>query len=517
MFSGGAGISTTLHYPIPQHPDTLQFRLFDMNGNGGDEQLNEALAEELERDNRVFLMGEEVGYYDGAYKVSRGLLQRFGERRVIDTPISENGFAGVGVGAAMVAQIRDFMAAAREYVPTANEIKRVETEISDIKSKAQTEALWRSKEMIAIDSESLRLKQAQVSLERDLIPLRQDLARATREVADIERGSLGQRTGLIEQDAERKKLRLQQIDLEKQLIGLDSGSKRAKAIQEQIDKLRDQDRALALEAEQISLTNQIAATGARIRREQLDDQARGQEAVIGLVKDQVEALAGEQAVFRANEAVIANATQNEIDYRNRLISVFRSEAQPIADRINAGLLLIAQLEAEGKISNELADALRAVTKEAGAGAKAATALGAAAETAGPQIESAAQKVKAMTGSFDSVKNAAAGAERAVAKYVGTLNDLPDGKFGGSLTERLQKRAMGGPVTAGRAYVVGEQRPELFVPRSSGTILPNVPLAGVGGGTVVNVTVQGSLIHERELQQMITGAVGGGLRSGARLI
>ena len=64
------------------------------------EALNEALAEEMERDDRIFLMGEEVGYYDGAYKVSRGLLQRFGERRVIDTPIAENGFAGVGVGAA---------------------------------------------------------------------------------------------------------------------------------------------------------------------------------------------------------------------------------------------------------------------------------------------------------------------------------------------------------------------------------------------------------------------------------
>lgn len=64
--------------------------------------LNEALAEEMQRDDRVFLMGEEVGFYDGAYKVSRGLLQRFGEKRVIDTPISETGFAGVGVGAAQV-------------------------------------------------------------------------------------------------------------------------------------------------------------------------------------------------------------------------------------------------------------------------------------------------------------------------------------------------------------------------------------------------------------------------------
>lgn len=63
--------------------------------------LNEALAEEMERDEKIFLMGEEVGYYDGAYKVSRGLLKRFGEDRVIDTPIAENGFAGVGIGAAM--------------------------------------------------------------------------------------------------------------------------------------------------------------------------------------------------------------------------------------------------------------------------------------------------------------------------------------------------------------------------------------------------------------------------------
>lgn len=63
--------------------------------------LNEALAEELERDPSVFLMGEEVAEYNGAYKVSQGLLERFGPLRVIDTPISENGFAGMGVGAAM--------------------------------------------------------------------------------------------------------------------------------------------------------------------------------------------------------------------------------------------------------------------------------------------------------------------------------------------------------------------------------------------------------------------------------
>jgi pyruvate dehydrogenase E1 component beta subunit len=60
-----------------------------------------ALAEEMERDPDVFLMGEEVGVYNGAYKVSKGLLDRFGEMRVVDTPITELGFAGLGVGAAM--------------------------------------------------------------------------------------------------------------------------------------------------------------------------------------------------------------------------------------------------------------------------------------------------------------------------------------------------------------------------------------------------------------------------------
>jgi pyruvate dehydrogenase E1 component beta subunit len=66
------------------------------------EALNQAMTEEMERDDRVFLMGEEVAEYDGAYKVSQGMLKRFGPRRVIDTPISEAGFAGIGIGAAMV-------------------------------------------------------------------------------------------------------------------------------------------------------------------------------------------------------------------------------------------------------------------------------------------------------------------------------------------------------------------------------------------------------------------------------
>ena len=64
------------------------------------EALNEALREEMERDPDIFLMGEEVAEYDGAYKVSKGLLEAFGDQRVVDSPISELGFAGLGVGAA---------------------------------------------------------------------------------------------------------------------------------------------------------------------------------------------------------------------------------------------------------------------------------------------------------------------------------------------------------------------------------------------------------------------------------
>src|SRR5215469_3358200 len=65
------------------------------------EALRDAMAEEMRRDPDVFIMGEEVAEYQGAYKVSQGLLQEFGAKRVIDTPITEHGFAGVGVGAAM--------------------------------------------------------------------------------------------------------------------------------------------------------------------------------------------------------------------------------------------------------------------------------------------------------------------------------------------------------------------------------------------------------------------------------
>jgi pyruvate dehydrogenase E1 component beta subunit len=82
------------------------------------EALNQAMSEEMERDDRVFLMGEEVAEYNGAYKVSQGMLDQFGPRRIIDTPISENGFSGIGIGAAMVGlrPIVEFMTYSFSYV-----------------------------------------------------------------------------------------------------------------------------------------------------------------------------------------------------------------------------------------------------------------------------------------------------------------------------------------------------------------------------------------------------------------
>jgi pyruvate dehydrogenase E1 component beta subunit len=66
------------------------------------EAVRAAMVEEMERDERVYLIGEEVGHYQGAYKVSEGMLERFGDRRVVDTPITESGFTGISIGAAMV-------------------------------------------------------------------------------------------------------------------------------------------------------------------------------------------------------------------------------------------------------------------------------------------------------------------------------------------------------------------------------------------------------------------------------
>jgi len=87
---------TSVSEPEPDVPEGTEFVTQTIR-----EALRDAMAEEMRRDGDVFIMGEEVAEYQGAYKVTQGLLQEFGARRVIDTPITEHGFAGVGVGAAM--------------------------------------------------------------------------------------------------------------------------------------------------------------------------------------------------------------------------------------------------------------------------------------------------------------------------------------------------------------------------------------------------------------------------------
>ena len=64
--------------------------------------LNDTLREEMQRDENVFVMGEEIGKFEGSYKITAGLLKEFGPKRVVDTPIAENGFVGMAVGAAML-------------------------------------------------------------------------------------------------------------------------------------------------------------------------------------------------------------------------------------------------------------------------------------------------------------------------------------------------------------------------------------------------------------------------------
>ncbi|HEX6858995.1 MAG TPA: pyruvate dehydrogenase complex E1 component subunit beta [Caulobacteraceae bacterium] len=93
---GPAPVTPTVELKDPEVPAGAQMVKITVR-----DALRDAMAEEMRRDETVFLMGEEVAQYQGAYKVSRELLQEFGDRRVIDTPITEHGFAGLGVGAAM--------------------------------------------------------------------------------------------------------------------------------------------------------------------------------------------------------------------------------------------------------------------------------------------------------------------------------------------------------------------------------------------------------------------------------
>lgn len=394
----------------------------------------------------------------------------------------EIGLSSSKLGEEMQAKIRGFIDATREYIPVAAHIASVENEIKTIREKAQTEALFRAEQMIDLDSETLRLKEAAVRLDRDSLDLRHDLAAASREIADAERGSLADRTRTIEMDGQRKALRLQTLDLEKQLVGLDTNSKRARSIQEQIDKLRDQDRLLAIESERIKLTNEVAATGARVRREELDDRVRGYDTVIDAIKRQIETLDAEKAVFVANENVIKNATDNEVAYRERLIAVFKSESAPLQDRIRAGLALVDQLEREGSISKELADKLRATAKEAGAAAGATTGLASSAGEAAPKLDAAASKADRLASEAAEIAKQSAEASRKVDALSSSLGKLPSWFKATGSSNGLFKFADGGRPPVGVPSLVGERGPELFVPDRSGTIIPaDVTQSWMGSG------------------------------------
>lgn len=411
------------------------------------------------------------------------------------------------VAPAVREKLRSYLATAAEYIPVAGEIKRVEGEIKTIRDKAQTDALFRAEGMIDLESELLRLKKDQITAERDLLPSKRELADAVREINGLERGSLPQRQQLIEMDGQRKALRLQTLDLEQQLVGLDRDSKRAKGIQEQIDKLRDQDSLLQIEQERIRLTNEIAATGARVRKEGLEENVTAQQQVIDATNTQIATLQAEEAVVRANEAIIKNATDNEVAYRERLIAVFRAEGQPLRERIEAGLALIEQLEKEGTISKELADQLRKVGKEAAEAKGPTRDLADAAFIASPPLDAAAQKAKEMA---EQAEQLAEHAHEAAEEMSALAQEAADyAREHGSLFDpRPRTRAAGGPVMAGVPYLVGEVGPELFLPKRDGLILPADQTAAllsgdyaralgasgsggmVGGGAVVHqITIQ----------------------------
>lgn len=460
----------------------------------------------------------------------------------------------------VAAAVRDMIDAAMAYTPVGKEIARVEREIKDIRDKSQTDALFRAKEMITIDSEALRLKQDLVTKERDLLPIRQGLAAASRAIADAERGSLQFRQDNIQfgkltaeqnikvNNLEREKVPLQarQLELERQLISAKSGSKEEKRLNDELDKLRKQQSLIDNTISQIRLSsrlteldlntqkerNTIAATGAKLEAEGLGDRVRGQEAVIQSIRDQIDVLGAERAVFDANEALIRNATENEIAYRERLIRVFQAEGAPLMARIEAGLLLIDQLEKEGAISKELADSLRDVARESGVSATNVGALGKAADVAAPQLDAAAKKAAEMAEQARAVALANGDAKTSYLELGATIGKIP------SLAKvapifKPDGRSFGGQVSAGVPYIVGDGgRPEVFVPGESGTILSSQAQAsmlggygaagrgfegGAGGNGGVTVIVQsgavqtGTIVHERDLPDLVKDMFLKGLR------
>jgi TP901 family phage tail tape measure protein len=431
-------------------------------------------------------------------------------------------------------QIRGYADTIRDQLPYLGEIARVEREIKDIREDASVAALFRATEMIEVESELLRLKRDQASAELSLLPLRQANAAASREVQAIQRGSYADQQQLLAIENQRNQLRLQEIALQQQLVGISSNDPRGKQLREQLELLRQQDEGLRLQADKIQAVNKANSISAQAARLAMTAQLEQSEAAQQSYKDQIDVLEAMEKVFRANEAVIKNATDNEVQYRERLIAVFRSESKPLQERIQAGLALINQLQSEGAISEQLANQLRQLSADT-AKSSATTAMhGSVASVVGAQNRGLGNAVGSTAGAFNNQARAVDRAtdeledyNRAAAKAgikmkldlrnnerinveTGTggapsfdYGNFSPADFGGG------PMAAGGPVSAGVPYLVGEKGPELFVPKVPGRIMDNASsmrsLAGVGSTAAPQVhywTVEGSVIGEEQFFQRL---------------
>lgn len=446
-----------------------------------------------------------------------------------------NALAAGTIDDGILAQIRDYAGAIQDQLPYLGEIARVEREIKDIREDASVDAMFRAVEMINAESDLLNLKRDMAQAEYDLIPARQAAANAAREAQSIERGTLEDRQRLISIDGQQAQLRLQELAIREQLIGLSAKDKRAVQLQAELDVLRQQHEALQIQGDRITTVNKIQANNAKIAAEAYKTQVDGAEAAQQGTKNQIEVLTALEAVFKANEAVIKNATDNEVGYRERLIAVFKSESTPLQDRIAAGLQLVNQLESEGRISKQLADQLRglsgATNQSAGltgvhgnVAAAVSTqirALGMVTQSTSTAFVAQARAVDKATDELEAYNKAASKAgvkmkldvrntER-INVETGTggapsfdYNNFSPADYGGSAL------ASGGPVQAGVPYWVGETGPEPFVPTLPGRVVDNASamrsLGGGGGKSVTyapTIIVEGSVVTEEKLIRTVT--------------
>ena len=205
------------------------------------------------------------------------------------------------------------------------------------------------------------------------------------------------------------------------------------------------------------------------------------------------------ATGQANRALavdmipIINLLEDQGTISHSSALMLREQAQAIIDSGAAGISAQGGIDAITGSAENMADAAALAAQKAAEMAARASAIGRASENASDQVSDLADSLGELPSWF-----------------------TPSGKAVDAIF-KPDKRALGGPVSGGVPYLVGERGPELFVPGASGRILPSGSFGGgQGGTTVVNVTVQGSLIHQHELERVVIDAVGGGWRRGVSL-